>query len=122
MPSAGNTDTPITARVYKYGLVPMAPFPQEAADELWRANKLWNDLVSLQDDHRKTLNQMRRDAHEGFRNMFEEDEQLEARIKAAQGDMRAMRVKAGTTDERHPLLAAQRKKNNLSDFRKTRSH
>ena len=112
MPSAGNTDTPITARVYKYGLVPLAPFPQDAVDELLRAKKLWNDLVSLHNDHWEALNQMRRDAHEGFRIMFEEEEQWESRIKAAQGDMRAMRVKAGTTDERHPLLAAQRKKIN----------
>ena len=33
-------------RVYKYGLVPIGYPPQEAVDELWRANNLWNTLVA----------------------------------------------------------------------------
>jgi hypothetical protein len=34
-------------RVYKYGAVPIGPFPSEGMDELWRANKLWNQLVEI---------------------------------------------------------------------------
>ena len=35
----------MATRVYKYGLVPIGYPPQEAIDELFRANNLWNTLV-----------------------------------------------------------------------------
>jgi hypothetical protein len=40
--------------VYQYGAVPIGSFPQEGYDELWRANRLWNQLVELHNTHRQS--------------------------------------------------------------------
>ena len=46
-------------RVYKYGIVPLEKFPDEAVTELRKANNLWNSLVSLHrqngDDYEELL-------------------------------------------------------------------
>jgi hypothetical protein len=42
------TDKEATSvRVYKYGLVPIGHPPETVIEELWRSNRLWNDLVAL---------------------------------------------------------------------------
>jgi len=46
-------------RVYKYGLVPLGQFPEEAVEELWRANKLWNTLVNIHNNHSEAFQDAR---------------------------------------------------------------
>ena len=46
-------------RVYKYGAVPIGPFPSEGMDELWRANKLWNQLVEIHNNNRTKYEEAR---------------------------------------------------------------
>ena len=41
----------MATRVYKYGLIPIGYPPQDAIDELRRANNLWNTLVALRPVH-----------------------------------------------------------------------
>jgi hypothetical protein len=43
----------MATRVYKYGLIPKGYPPQEAIDELFRANSLWNTLVALHRESRE---------------------------------------------------------------------
>ena len=55
-----------TTRVYKYGVVfdlPVArDFPQSAINELFKANRLWNQMVEIHRDHQAIYEQARRDA------------------------------------------------------------
>ena len=48
------TDSESTeTRVYKYGIVPIGEVSEEAVEELWRANKLWNSLVDIHNKSRE---------------------------------------------------------------------
>ena len=42
-------------RVYKYGLVPIGYPPEETIEELYRANKLWNNLVQINRENQAKL-------------------------------------------------------------------
>lgn len=93
-----------TVRVYKYGIVPKGPFPEEAIQELWRANKLWNKLVEIERNHRAAFDEARRTASKPYRLLAEKLDDLSAQIDKAYDDKRNARQIAGTTDATNPLI------------------
>lgn len=70
----------LTTRVYKYGIVPKGPFPQEAIMELRRANHLWNRLVALDRENRARFDEARRKASKPYRLMAEKLDALDEQI------------------------------------------
>ena len=52
-------ETDFTTRVYQYGVVPIDTFSEEGVEELFRANRLWNNLVVLNYEHREAYDQSR---------------------------------------------------------------
>lgn len=98
------TETNFTARVYQYGAVPIDTFPEEGVQELLRANKLWNNLVEFNRDHRKAYDQARSDADAEYASLLESLEKLNQKIDSAYDNKRNARMKAGTKDAAHPLI------------------
>lgn len=94
-------------RVYKYGIVPKGPFPQEAVMELRRANHLWNRLVELDRDSRARFDEARRKASKPYRLMAEKLDALNEQIDKAKTAKRDARQQAGTKDASHPLISEQ---------------
>ena len=96
-------ETDFTTRVYQYGAVPIDTFPEEGVEELFRANKLWNDLVAFNRDHRETYDQARSDADEEYASLLQSLEKFNQKIDKAHDNKRNARLKAGTKDASHPL-------------------
>lgn len=99
-----------TTRVYKYGAVPLGPFPEEGVEELWRANRLWNALVEIHNENSLIYDESRRKADPEYADLSRELGELEERIVAAYGDKRTARMKAQTRSSEHPLIAAENEK------------
>ena len=95
-----------TTRVYKYGAVPLGPFPKEGVDQLFRANRLWNKLVEIHNEHSEHYDQARRDADEEYNTLSVELDNVEDRVKAAFTEKRNARMKASSRDADHPLIKA----------------
>ena len=98
-----DADASVT-RVYKYGIVPIGPFPQEAIFELRRTNDLWNQLVALERQRQQAFEEMRRDSSKPYRLMAEKLDVLNDAIKKAFDDKRTARMKATTRDASNPLI------------------
>ena len=98
------TETDFTTRVYQYGVVPIDTFPEEGVEELFRANKLWNDLVAFNRDHREAYDQARSDADEEYASLLQSLEKLNEKVDKAYDNKRNARLKAGTKDATHPLI------------------
>ena len=91
-------------RVYKYGLVPLGQFPEEAIEELWRANKLWNSLVALHNKSREDYEEARCAAHPVYGEISERLNEINEQIDQAFESKRNARMEAGTKDASHPLI------------------
>lgn len=108
-----------TTRVYQYGAVPVGPFPKEGVDELWRANRLWNQLVEIGRKSQEEYKQARREAYADFREISEKIDAVDGEIKEAYSRKRAARSKARTMDAEHPLIReANREIDKLKSERK----
>ena len=99
-------ETTYTTRVYKYGAVPLGPFPEEGIDSLWKANRLWNNLVQIHNEHSVIYDQARRDEDEEYNIISAELEEIEDKIKKAFDEKRTARMKARTRSSTHPLISA----------------
>ena len=98
--------TEFTTRVFKYGAVPLGPFPKEGMDELARANRLWNKLVEIHNQHSDYYEQARRDVDEEYRDLGCELDRIEEKIEEAFTEKRNARMKAGSRDANDPLISA----------------
>ena len=96
----------LTTRVYKYGAITSSPFPTEGVDQLFRANKLWNELVEIHNEHSEYYDQARRDADEEYNAFSVELDNVEERVKKACTEKRNARMKAASRDPDHPLVKA----------------
>ena len=96
--------TTTEVRVYKYGLVPLGQFPEEAIEELWRANKLRNTLVDIHNNHFETFQEARCKADPLFAELVDRLDDLNEKIDTAYDAKRAARMLAGTRDPTHPDL------------------
>ena len=94
-----------TTRVHQYGAVPIGPFPEAGVDELWRGNRLWNTLVEIDRASRKKYDEARREANSDYREIAGKLDAIENEIKEAYSRKRTARMKAGTRDASHPLIA-----------------
>ena len=95
-----------TTRVYKYGAIPLGPFPTEGVDQLFRANQLWNKLVEIHNEHSEYYDQARRDADEEYNTLSVELDNVEERVKKAPTEKRNARMKAASRVSDHPLVKA----------------
>ena len=96
------TETNFSTRVYQYGVVPIDTFPDEGVEELFRANKLWNEFrVAFNRDHREAYDQARSDADEEYTFLLQSLEKFNQKIDKAYDNKRNVRLKAGTKDA-HP--------------------
>jgi len=100
------TDDATRTVVYQYGAVPIGAFPAEGVDELWRANRLWNQLVELHNKNRQSYESARRAASDAYALISESIALKQAEIDQAFKDKRIARMQAGTTDADHPLIVA----------------
>lgn len=91
-------------RVYKYGLVPIGYLPDEAISELWRANNLWNTLVSVHYKSRDDYEEARCAAHLLYGEVAEKLRAINEKINNAYDEKRTARMKAGTRDTNNPLI------------------
>jgi len=91
-------------RVYKYGLVPIGTFPEAAISELWRANKLWNNLVEIHRKNRDKYDEARCAAHPLYGEIAEKLNAINEEIDQAYDNKRTARMKAGTREPSHPLI------------------
>ena len=98
----------MATRGYKYGLVPIGYPPQEAIDELWRANNLWNTLVALHRESRENYDEARRAASIAYSEKMDELEKKQEEISQAHDALRKVRMEEGTRDESNPKLTLQR--------------
>ena len=98
----------MATRVYKYGLIPIGYPPREAIDELYRANKLWNDLVWLHREHLEGWDDARCSASIEYSEKLEELEKKEEEITQAFDALKQVRMEEGTRDESNPKLKRQR--------------
>ena len=106
-------------RVYKYGLVPIGYIHEEAISELWRANNLWNTLVSLHAKSREDYEEARCTSHLLYGKMAKNLTAINKKIDNAYDDKRTARMKAGTKDASAPLIKeANDVINKLKDKRK----
>ena len=92
-------------RVHQYGAVPIGPFPQEGVDALWKANRLWNELVEIHNRNAEDLERARRKADDDYARRAAELDDLERRIDKAYDDKRTARMEAQTRSSSHPLIA-----------------
>jgi hypothetical protein len=92
-------ETAYTTRVYQYGAVPLGPFPEAGIDSLWKANKLWNNLVQIHNEHSVIYDQTRRDEDEEYGILATQLEELEDKIKKAFDEKRTARMKARTRSD-----------------------
>ena len=97
-------ETDFTTRVYQYGAVPIDVFPDEGVEELFRGNRLWNNLVALNYEHREAYDQARSDADEEYASLLQSLDRLNESIDRAYDNKRNARMKAGTKDASHPLI------------------
>ena len=98
----------MATRVYKYGLVPIGYPPQEAINELFRANSLWNTLVALHRESRENYDDARRAASVEYSEKMDELEKKQQQISDAFDGLRQARMSEGTKDESNPRLKAER--------------
>ena len=103
-------ETEYTTRVYQYGAVPLGPFPEEGVEELFRENRLWNNLVEIHDEHNVLYDAARRGADQEYGEISQQLLDLEKEIDAAFVKKRTARMKAQTRDAKHPLIAAENEK------------
>ena len=84
---------------YKYGLIPKTQFPKEAIDELYKANKLWNNLAAHNNDnserYRELINGFSVEANE----LSQQVQGLETRIK----EIRELKNKIRVREKRKNL-------------------
>lgn len=98
------TETNFTTRIYQYGILPIDTFSGEGVEELFRANKLWNNLVAFNRDHREAHYQARSDTDEEYASLLQSLKKLNQKIDSAYDNKRIARLKAGTKDTSHPLI------------------
>ena len=97
-------ETSFTTRVFQYGVVPLDTFPEEGVEELFRGNRLWNNLVDLHRKSREKYDQARCEADEEYAKLTKKLEKLNQQIDGAYDNKRNARMKAGTKDASHPLI------------------
>ena len=118
-------NTNFTTRVYQYGVVfdlPVArDFPQAAVNELFKANRLWNQMVEIHRDHQTIYDQARRDASYDYRLLAEAIDDPNEKINQAYDvDMKQARLAASSREKNHPLIMeVQAKIDDLKAQRKT---
>ena len=95
-------------RVYKYGLVPIGYPPEETIEELYRANKLWNNLVQINRENQAKWDDERCRVSEDYRSKLEELDSTNELINKAYDALRVARQEEGTKDESNPRLKAER--------------
>ena len=95
-------------RVYKYGLVPIGYPPEETIEELYRANKLWNNLVQINRENYERWKDARCSVSEEYRSKLDELDNIREVINKAYVALRAARQEEGTKDESNPRLKAER--------------
>jgi transposase len=96
--------TTYTTRVYKYGAVPLGPFPREGDETFFKVSQLWNRLVEIHQEHYLIFDQERRDADEEYDILVDQLEKLRAEIKKAKNSLRAAKSAARTKSSDHPLV------------------
>lgn len=94
----------IETRVYKYGLVPLGDFPKEAISELWRANKLWNNLVKIHNENRADYEKALCAAHVLYSEIAEKLVAINEKIDQAYDEKRNAHMQAETRDPADPLI------------------
>ncbi len=90
-------------RVYKYGLVPLEPFPEEAVTELLKSNILWNKLVSLHNENREEYEKLLCKYPE-YKLLKDKLEDKQEEINKAYEDRSTARMKSRTTKSDNPLI------------------
>ncbi len=95
-----------TTRVYQYGAVPTSPYPEEAVEELFRANRLWNALVEIHNGNADRWNQQRCKADAEYADVWARLTKIEDEIVKAFARKRDARRRAGDRDADHPLIKA----------------
>jgi transposase len=91
-------------RVYRYGIVPLGPFPEEAVEELYRANNLWNRLVELHNQNYEQLQDARCAANSAYAELMDQLAGLNEKIDVAYDAKRTARMLATTRAPDHPDL------------------
>lgn len=104
-----------TTRAYQCGAVLINPekgraafadsFPKAGVDELFRRNRLWNALVGIDRKSREEWEEARRAANPAYREIAGKIDAVNLEIDAAYSRKRAARMKAGTRDADHPIIA-----------------
>ena len=104
------TDKEATSvRVYKYGLVPIGHPPEAVIEELWRSNRLWNDLVALHRENSESWDDARCVASIQYSELNEALEGKNSEISEAFDALRTARMEEGTKDESaNPRLKSER--------------
>ena len=92
-------------RVYKYGIVPLEPFPDEAVTELLKANRLWNNLVDIHNKNMDDYEELRCSFSPEYKDLKKRlDKKNEQIDKAYQEERPDARKTAGTTSGEDPLI------------------
>ena len=107
-----------TTRVYQYGAVPTSKYPEEAIQELFRANRLWNSLVKQHDANFERWNEARCENDGEYASLQSQLIKLENEIDKAFAKKRDARQKAGTRDANDPLIMTANK--HIDDLKKQR--
>ena len=106
------TETNFTTRVYQYGAVPIDMFPDEGSSELFRANRLWNNLVDLHRKSGEKYYQALSEVDEEYASLRNAELKLKEKLQKAREAKQTARMKARTTDASHPLIKEANKKIN----------
>jgi IS605 OrfB family transposase len=94
------TDKEATSvRVYKYGLVPLGYPPDEAIQELRKANNLWNNLVALHNENRELWEDARCSASIIYSELVDRRNAKDTEIGEAIKTWKIARQEEGTKDE-----------------------
>ena len=91
-------------RVYKYGMVIKGTLPEQAIDELYKSNALWNRLVELHNENWQAIEEKRCEASPEYKQSFEAAKQLKEQIDSAYDHKRSLRVETGSMSRFDPTI------------------
>tara|TARA_Y100001970_G_C14229965_1_gene857980 strand:- start:1070 stop:2824 length:1755 start_codon:yes stop_codon:yes gene_type:complete len=99
-----------TTRVYKYGAVPLGPFPEEGIEHLKSANKLWNSLVEIRNENQDRREKALRKKDKEYAKLKRKIENILLKIEDAKKHKNKARIKAATRSSDHPLIQESNEK------------
>ena len=89
-------------RVYKYGMVIKGELPQQAMDELYKSNALWNRLVEIHNENWKDIEKERCRASPEYQQSHDAQKQLTLQIDSLFDDKRTLRIGTGSMSGQAP--------------------